>query len=112
MAITAYLKIFVGAAKDRLEVLQGCTKICRLRHVRAILLLVLVLGLDVAGVVGLWTYTKGLIGWRLLLLLGTDAAVIAVKGLETILHYGESSGVAGSGGPTYHVSLTMQPLDT
>ncbi|KAG2425435.1 hypothetical protein HXX76_013646 [Chlamydomonas incerta] len=99
-AVVAYLRAFGGAAKDRLESLLTAPGVQPSRHVRAVCLLLLVLGYNAvafgmivamfppaatvpasAASPGAWLSSSRA------LLAGCDAAVIAIDGTKTLLRY-------------------------
>ncbi|EFJ45639.1 hypothetical protein VOLCADRAFT_94007 [Volvox carteri f. nagariensis] len=85
-AVVGYLRVFLGAAKDRLESLMSSPGAQLGRHARGVCLLLLVLlcnGLAFAMVM------KLLAGQSLarLLLCAFDSAVVTIEGLKTLLRY-------------------------
>ncbi len=81
-ALVGHMRMFVGAAKDRLEALMATPTASGSSHARALALLVTMLGTDAVGSWLLWHYAGST---QQLLLFGFDAAVIACDGLKTML---------------------------
>ncbi|KXZ50741.1 hypothetical protein GPECTOR_15g426 [Gonium pectorale] len=94
-AVVGYLRVFLGAAKDRLESLIAAPAVRLGRHIRGVALLLLVLAHNVAA----FLLVQRLLPARpapasRLLLCAFDSAVIAIEGGKTALRYGEG----GKGG--------------
>jgi autocrine motility factor receptor len=86
--MVGYMKMFVGAAKDRLETLMASPMAPATMHFRTLSLLMMILFNDLMGVQYLCTNFPHL-SWTKLLLIFFDTAIIAVDGIKTLLRYGE-----------------------
>jgi autocrine motility factor receptor len=88
--MVGYMKMFVGAAKDRLEALMASPMAPATMHFRTLSLLMMILFNDLMGVQYLCTNYPHL-SWTKLLLIFFDTAIIAVDGIKTLLRYGEGT---------------------
>ncbi|MEW5305309.1 MAG: hypothetical protein WDW36_007858 [Sanguina aurantia] len=95
----AYMRVFVGAAKDRLEMLAAAPASTNASHARALSLLSLTLLQNVAAAV-LLVQSLGQHAPSKTLLLGFDCVIIAVDGAKTLMRYVVHMGESG------RVSLT------
>lgn len=80
------MKMFVGAAKDRLDSLMATPAATPSMHMRTLSLLVVILVNNVVGMGLLWSTVDNLT-WTKLLLFGFDTAIIAVDGSKTLLRW-------------------------
>ncbi|MEW5314132.1 MAG: hypothetical protein WDW38_005652 [Sanguina aurantia] len=83
----AYMRVFVGAAKDRLEMLAAAPASTNASHARALSLLSLTLLHNMAAAV-LLVRSLGQHAPGKTLLLGFDCVIITVDGAKTLMRYG------------------------
>ncbi|KAG1676963.1 hypothetical protein FOA52_014839 [Chlamydomonas sp. UWO 241] len=86
-AMVGYMRIFMGVARDRLDALSVSPSSTTSAHMRALALVVCILGHDLVGVAALIN-SLGAMSTTKALLCAFDMAVVAVDGFKALLHYG------------------------
>ena len=92
ISVCCYMRVFLGAAKDRLDSLVVCPRAPLSQHLRVLALLLLILMQDGMGVCLLLrclAHPPHAMPATKLLLCAFDVAVVAVDGSKTLLKYGE-----------------------
>lgn len=90
----AHMRIFVGASKDRLEMLAAAPASSNASHARVLMLLSLTLLHNAAAAMFLLN-SMGLNSRSKIMLLGFDCVIIAVDGAKTLTRYGGWRAVHG-----------------
>uniref|UniRef100_A0A7R9W0Y7 RING-type domain-containing protein n=1 Tax=Chlamydomonas euryale TaxID=1486919 RepID=A0A7R9W0Y7_9CHLO len=85
-AMIGFMRVFMGAARDRLETLNVSPSASTYAHMRALALVLLILGHDLVGAAALASSLSHMSTTKALLC-AFDMAVVAVEGIKVLLHY-------------------------